>query len=118
MKAWMFGQPFFDVRMLMGGVVVGDQMHIQGFVYLCIELLQKFEKFVVTVVWQTFADNGSVVNIESCKQSSCPMALVIMGHGTRFSWLDRQAKLNPIQCLNLAFLIHRKHEIAFSGGSR
>jgi hypothetical protein len=50
-KAWMFGPPFFDVRVLMGGVVVDNQMHIQGFVRLCIELLQKFEKFVVTMVW-------------------------------------------------------------------
>ena len=27
-KAWMFGQPIFDVWMLMGGVVVDNQMYI------------------------------------------------------------------------------------------
>ncbi|HBZ30004.1 MAG TPA: hypothetical protein DEO56_05335 [Nitrosomonas nitrosa] len=57
-KAWMFSQPFFDVRILLAGLIVDNQMHIQGLVCLCIELLQRLEKFVITMAWQTFTDNS------------------------------------------------------------
>ena len=87
----------------MGSVVVDNQMHVQGLVCLCIELLQKLEEFVVTMVWQTFTDNSSLVDIESSKQGGCVVVLVIMSHGARLSCPDN--RITHLNNLHLPILI-------------
>jgi hypothetical protein len=58
MEPWMFGHPVLDVGMLVGRVVIDDQMHRQGFVGLPVELAQELEELIMAMFRQALANDG------------------------------------------------------------
>lgn len=57
MEARMFGQPGFDRWMLMGGIVVGDQVQVEALGRAAVDEPKEFEPFLVTMTFHAFADH-------------------------------------------------------------
>jgi len=67
MEARMLAQPGGHVGMLVGRIVVDDEMDRQGLVGLSIESLQELQKLVMTMLRETFADDGAFLHVECSK---------------------------------------------------
>jgi hypothetical protein len=72
---------------------------------LSINLLEEGQELVCPMANQIFADDFAGRDVERCKQRRGAVALIIMGHGSGAAFLQRQARLGPVECLNLAFLV-------------
>ena len=59
---------------------------------------------------QAFADDLAGFDVERGEQRGRAVALVIMGHGSGATLLERQSRLGPVECLNLRLLIHAQHD--------
>src|SRR5712672_1417672 len=81
MKTWMPLEPRLDFRVLVRGVIVGDQVHIKSQRRVAIDHAQKFEPFLVAMSLHALADDAAGGDIESSKQCRRPIAFVIVGHG-------------------------------------
>src|SRR5579863_4768335 len=68
------------------------------------------KEFLMTVLRLTLTDHRSFQNIERGEQRSCPMSLVIVCLPFRKTWPQRKNRLCPVQCLNLALLIHAQND--------
>ena len=62
------------------------------------------------VALQALADDRAVEHVQRREQGGGAVALVVMGHGAGAAFLHRQAGLGAVEGLDLAFLIHRKHQ--------
>ena len=109
-KARMSLQPFDYVRMLVGGVVVGDQMEIKVRRRVLVNGSQELDELLVPVPIQTATDDGAVEQVQGRKQGRGAIALVVVGHGSRPALFQRQPRLGSIERLNLALLVHRQHQ--------
>ena len=67
-EARMFGQPCFDRRMLMGGIVVGDQVQVKALGRAAVDEPKEFEPFLVTMTFHAFADHPAGGDIKGRKQ--------------------------------------------------
>ena len=101
--AWTLG-------MLVGGVVVGDQVHVEVLRRLGIDAAQELEPFLVAMSLHALADHPAGGDIERGEQRGCAMALVVMRHGAAPAFLDRQAGLGAVERLDLALFVHREHQ--------
>jgi len=106
----MLGQPGADIRVLVGGVVVDDEMKVQVSRGGPIDVLEKVDKFFVAVAFAAGAEDRAVQNIQGSEQGGGTVPFVVVGEGATAAFLHRQAWLGPVQCLNLAFLIHAEHQ--------
>ena len=62
----------------------------------------------VTLV--TVPDDFAMQQLDRGKKRRGPVSLVVMGHRAAASLLQRQTGLSAIQGLNLALLVHAKHD--------
>ena len=109
-EAFVPRQPALHGRGLVGGVVVDDQMQIEIGEGLAVDLFEEVQELLGPMAGQAFANDRASRDIESRKQRRGAVALVIMGHGSGPALLQGQARLCAVECLDLAFLIDRKHE--------
>ena len=102
-------QPGPDVGVVVGGVVVEDQMHPQALGDLTIDRAQELQKLDVAVDAVGIARSPSPPGHPTRQQGRGPVALVVVGHRPCPLGLDRQRRLRTIQRLDLALLIHAQH---------
>ena len=102
-------QPSLDLRGLVRGIVVHDQMHIRAFRHMGINLFEKVEKLLGAVTFVTLADHGSRGDIKGSKQRRCAVADVGVGPSLCHAWHHRQNRLLTVQRLYLRFFIHTKY---------
>src|SRR5262245_39756608 len=95
----MLGQPFADLGMLVGGIVVDDCVDILASGNLGVDGVEEADELLMATTLHVAADNGAVENVEGGEQSGRPMAFVIMSHGTGAAGLHRQARLGAIEGL-------------------
>ena len=92
--ARMIGEPFEDVGLFVGGIVVDDG--VDDFSGLAIGALDGVEEANDPggdAVSHAASDHGSVEDVKRGEQSGRAVALVVMGHRPAFSGLERQARL-------------------------
>src|SRR3984893_7756155 len=77
---------------------------------LACNLLEEGQELVCPMANQTFADDFAGRDVERGKQRRGAVALIIMGHGSGAAFLQRQARLGPVECLNLTFLVDGQHK--------
>jgi len=109
----MLGQPGFHYRMVVGGVVVENEMKVDGLGRVAIDCTKKPEEFLVTMTRQALPDDAPIQGVERSEQRRRPVAFVVMRHGLRPAWLHRQPRLRTIKCLNLALLVDTEHQSMF-----
>ena len=113
--AWMARQPGQHFRMLVGGVVVEDDVDRLVVGNLALDSVEKADEFDVAVALHAAADDGAVEHAERREQGGGAVPLVVMRHGLAASGLDPRIKsrdqpgLGAVECLDLAFFIDRQH---------
>ena len=110
MEARMFCQPRLDLGMLVGGVVVGDQMQVELLGRLGVDTAQEFQPFLMAVPLHAVADDLAGGDVERGEQCRRAVALVVMRHGAGSALLDRQAGLCAVERLDLALLVDRENQ--------
>lgn len=110
MEARMAGQPGLDFGMFVRRVVTQDEVQITIPRDPRIEQSREGQPLLMTVPWVTLADDFAVGDVEGRKQGRRPMAHIVMGHRLGASFLQGQARLGPIQCLDLTLLVTAQHQ--------
>src|SRR3989304_4645606 len=95
-EPWVFFQPSLYLGLVVGPIVVHDQMQRRLFGEFPVQLPQEAQELLVPVLGHAFPDHPSVQDVEGRKQGGGPMALVVVGHGSAAPFLHRQPWLSPL----------------------
>ena len=74
----MAGQPFTDIGVFVGAIVVQDRMDGLVVRHLTLDLVEKTEEFLMAVTGGIVADNGASQHTLRGKEGRGAMALVVM----------------------------------------
>jgi hypothetical protein len=107
-NAWRLGKPLLHYRMLVGRVVVGDQVKRLALGRFAINLSQELQPLGVPILALT--DDLAVQIVQRGKQRGRAVALVVVRHRLGATLLQRQARLRAIQRLDLALLVAAQHD--------
>ena len=99
-KSRMLLHPSPHGRIFVSCVVVDNDMNVLVFRSLVVDESQEFEPFLMAMPRHAGSDDLTVQNVESCKQSSGPVAFVVVSHRASAPFLERQSWLSF--CLTLA----------------
>src|ERR1700726_3647720 len=105
MVMWSAGEPRFDLGCLVGRVVIHDDMDIEPFRNLGIDLFEELQELDRPVTLVAFADDKPRGDIECGKQRGRTMPYIAVRATFRYARHHRQDRLLAIKCLDLAFLI-------------
>src|SRR6478672_9192214 len=78
-KALVPLHPFLNLTVLMGGVVVQDQMNLQPVGHLAVDRVEELDELGVAVPGQALADHGPSQHVQGGEQGGRAVALVVMG---------------------------------------
>ena len=106
----MAREPGADLRMLMDGVVVEDNVDQLAGRNLRFNGVEEADELLMTVTLHVAADDRTVEDVERSDQGRGAVALVVVGHGSGATLLHRQAGLSAVERLDLALLVNRKHD--------
>src|SRR5215510_13925242 len=110
------GEPRFDFGGLVGGIVIHDDMDIEPFRDVRIDLFEEVQELGRPVTLVAFADDEPRGDIECGKQRGRTMPHIAVratfGYA-RHHWQDR---LLAIECLDLALLINAEDESSVRRG--
>src|SRR5512139_1459896 len=82
MEPWMPFEPRLYAGMLVGAVIVYDQMQIESGWDLSVYSLEKTDEFLMPMVGHAVADHLAIEHTEGCKESGRTVAFVIVRHGS------------------------------------
>ena len=112
-KARMACQPLLHLRMLVRGVVVGDQVQFFAGRRQLVDHAEKLQPLLMTMPVVAHADHGAIQRVHGREQRGGSVSLVVVGHGSAAPLLQRQPGLRAVQRLDLALLIGAKHDGMF-----
>lgn len=105
MVARPLGEPCFDFGVLVGGIVVDDEMDIEIVGHVGIDMAQEGEKFLVPMALLALTDDLAASDVQGGEQCGGAMSDVIMGDTFDIAQPHGQYGLGTVQCLYLGFLI-------------
>ena len=97
--------PRFDLSMLVGGVVVTDDVNLLIRWNALGNEAQEIEPLLMPMPIHALADDPTARNVHGGKERSYAVTLVVMSHSLTPTFLDRKPGLGPVKCLYLAFLV-------------
>ena len=97
MEARVLFQPLLDLSVLVGGVVVDDQMDVELFRRLAVELAQETEEFLMPVALHALTDDRAVEHVQRREQRGRAVAFVIVSDRAPGSGSSRPPKA-PAPC--------------------
>ena len=103
-------EPFADLRMLMGRVVVEDDVDGPVGGDLSLDLVEEADELLMPMLLHAAPDDLAFEDVEGGEQGSGAVALIVVGHGGGAPLLQRQARLSAVERLDLALLIDREHD--------
>jgi len=101
-KMWPFGEPLLHGRMLVGGLIVDDQMQLFLGRRLALDLPQKLQPLYMTVTLLALSDDLVIQYVERREQHGRAVALVVMRHrrsAPLLQWQPAQAACGPAPAL-------------------
>src|SRR5271166_6288252 len=98
------------LRVLVGSIVIGDEVQIEVLRCLAVDLLEKAQPLDVGIVRLSSRDQFAFENAERGKQCYCAVARIIVRHGARMPGCERQPELGTLERLALALLIAAQHQ--------
>lgn len=113
LEAGMAFGPCFHGRMLVGRIVITNQVDLFAGRRAPVDQIQKADSLLMPVLFHAGANDLSIGDIEGGEEGSGAIALVVMGHGLAASRFDRQARLGAVQCLDLTLFITREDDGMF-----
>ena len=98
-------KPGPDLGMLMGGVVVEDD--VDGLVRrdLGVDHVQEADELLMPVALHVAPDDRPVEHVQGGKQSGRSIAFIVVGHGAETPLLHGQSRLGSVERLDRAFFI-------------
>src|SRR5580698_7935329 len=108
-EARMTRQPAFNDRMLMGGVIIQDDVDALAQRNLAVDLLEKFQPLAVGVFLSGVSDDFALQVIQRGKEGDGAVAIVIVGLRADMPSAQRQTRLTALQRLDLALLVTTEH---------
>ena len=109
-EAGPFREPGADFRMLMGRVVVHNQVHVQFGLEARFDVAQERQELLVSVAWLTLADDRAIGDVEGGEQGGGAMPEIIVGDAFHIAEPHGQDRLAAFQRLDLALLVHAQHQ--------
>ena len=91
--------------MLVGRVVIADDMAVFSGGPCAVDHLQEFQPLPMTMFLPAQAQNLAIGCIERGTQGGCAVAFVVVRHGLAAAFIERQAGLCAIRRLYLTLLI-------------
>ena len=96
--------------MLVGGIVVQDDMHHLADRHRRLDDVEEAEEFLMPVPRRALAKHGAIQHVERREQRRRAMAGVVVGQRGGLTLGQRQARLGALQRLDLRLLIDRQHQ--------
>jgi hypothetical protein len=103
-------QPMGHLSSLVRGVIVQDEVNIEIGRNFALDLAQKAHKFPASMPGFNRCDDPTGCYIQSGKERSGGMPIIVMAPTLRAARAHRQDRLAALQDLNLALLIHTEHQ--------
>jgi hypothetical protein len=109
-EALVPGQPSEDARVGVGFVIVENEMDGLSGGDLPLDGIEEADELLMAVALHAAADDLAFEHIESGEERGRAMAFVIVGQGSGAALLQGQARLGPVERLDLALLVDGEHE--------
>ncbi len=109
-KRSMAVEPGAHLGVLVGGVVVEDDVDGLAGRHLGVDGVEEADELLMPVALHVPADDGAVEHVEGGEQRRRAVALVVVGHGAEPALLHGQAGLGAVERLDLALLVDRQHD--------
>src|SRR6516225_8523846 len=100
-KAGVTIEPRANLGVLVGGVVVEDNVDDAAGWYLCFDRIEKANELLMAVTLHAAADDLAFQHVERGEQGGCAVPLVVMGHRSAAALFHRQARLGAVKRLDL-----------------
>ena len=114
-KTRMSFQPLLHFGMLVGRVVVDDEVNVEVLRDRPVNLPKKPQIFLMPMPLLAPRRDFSADHIQRGEQTARSMSYIIMGPGSVAPFAHRQARLRAIEGLNPAPLVHAQHQGVFGG---
>src|SRR5262249_23580712 len=82
-EARMFADPFPDLRMLVGRIVIDDDMDHRLFRHLGIDDIEEADELLMAMTLHALADDLALKAIARREQGGVVVSLILVGHGAR-----------------------------------
>src|SRR6185295_16047764 len=115
MKTRPFGQPAMNRSGFVRSVIIQDQMDIEGGRHLGLDGVEKLTKLDGSMSTMQSADHFASLGIESRKQRSRTVALIIVSAPFELARSHGQQRLSAIKGLDLALLVDAQHQSTLRG---
>lgn len=106
-EALIAHEPLHDLGMLVGGIIVENDMDRLACRNLRINGVEEADELLMAMALHVLANDGSVEHVEGCKKRGRAVPLVVVGHGAQLPLFHGQSGLGAVEGLDLGFLIHR-----------
>ena len=110
LKARSARQPRAHLRVLVGAVVVDDEMHVERAWNLGLEMAQEREELLMAMARLALSEDLAVGHVEGGKQGGCAMAVVVVRHPLEVTQAHRQHGLRALERLDLALFVNAQHQ--------
>jgi hypothetical protein len=98
-------EPGTHFGMFVRGVVVDDEVDIEGRRDIGLDMLEKGEKLLVAMSCAKLREDSAIGKVQACEQGRRAMPDAIVGDTLNIVEPKRERRLRTIQSLNLALLI-------------
>lgn len=109
----MAREPGSYICMLMGPVVIHDEVPRDIAGELPIDHAQEFQELLIPVARIALADHLPLQYLQGSEKCSGAVPLVVVGYSSTTALFDRQTGLGPVQRLNLGLLVSAQHDRFF-----
>lgn len=106
-------KPGSNLLMLLGCIVVHNDMDIQFWRHVCVNVSRKLQALLMAVSFLRLGHNACAGNIQRSKKDQRSMTDVIMDVALSVTKAKWKGRLRAFKGLALAFLVHAKHQSVF-----
>ena len=108
--AGMSRKPGADFFVFMSGIVIENGVNHLAGGDLSLNGVQEADELLMAVTLHILTDDRAVEHTQRGKQRRCAVALIIVGQRPASPLFERQARLGPVERLNLRLLVDAQHD--------
>ena len=101
--------------MFVSGVVIDDEMDVEGVGHIAVDLTQESEELLMTVSRMTTGDDFAGGDIESGEQPGGAVAFIVMSDAFEGAEAHGEDGLSSLESLNRGLFIDREHDGVVGG---
>ena len=109
MEAGPLGQPGTNLGVLVGAVVIHDQVEVQVLGDGLLDLAQETQKFLMAMAWLAPSDHLAGGHIQRREQGCGAVTDVVVSDALDVPQPHGQQRLSPVQGLDLRLLVNAEH---------